>query len=399
MDKQLFVGALVLVVFLVIVVVAVIALAGREIRLPAWHRPRWFRSPWPRSRRWQPTDVERVGLPPDPDGLTGKADARVPTTPPRPRAPQRIEEPAGYRPGRTAVQAPPAPAAPAVRAFVIDAERDGRVHEPRLPARVVAGGGWHDSFFHGWCGAADGPRPLPRLVVRAAALRGASHANLGTEGQDAIGAAWDDRHRALYVAVADGLGSLPQSGRVATEAINAALHLCAKRPDGVDFNGNGQRLFEAIAAGLRRTFNPADAPLDGACTLVVAEVLPRADGAYVTVHGVGDSEAWLLFDGDWQPLHHERRDRDNATRELPTHVRPNTESFQVPPGSVLLLGSDGFAGALDTSVSPLARGLAEYWRSAPSWVEFVNHVNFVDDYWSDDRAAVAVWIGEGARHG
>jgi hypothetical protein len=339
----------------------------------------------------------------------GPRPGSPPTGPPRPDLSRNGSAPVGplltagprraATTRRQAVRTAGDGVAPRVHRFVVADPAAGTMRsreiEPRLPARVVAGCGWHDSFFGGWCGIGSGARATVRLTVRAAALRGATHANNGTEGQDAIGAAWDERRQALYLAVADGLGSLRRSGPVAAQAINAALKLCTTRPDNLTFGDSGPRLYGAIADGLRRTFDNPDELLDGACTLLVAEVAPRFDGAHVTVHGVGDSEAWLLFDGVWKALHHERRAHDNATRELPTHVAPETVLYEVPPGSVLLLGSDGFAGALDTSVSPLARGLAEYWRRAPSWLDFVNHVGFVDDYWSDDRAAVAVWIGDG----
>ncbi|WFE59404.1 protein phosphatase 2C domain-containing protein [Micromonospora sp. WMMD712] len=304
-------------------------------------------------------------------------------------------DPVPWSAGGTVAPPRPVDERPAVHRLLVAPPRSGREAEPRLPARVVAGGGWHSSLFHGWCGTAEGPRPTVRLVVRAATLRGATHAGLGTEGQDAVGAAWDEGRSALYLAVADGLGSLPRSGRVAAEAVNAALHLCASRPEGITFAGNGERLFGAIADGMVRAL-PEGVRLDGACTLVVAEVLPRFDGAQVTVHGVGDSEAWALYADRWEPIHHERGGADNATRDVPTHVRPLTHTYDLPPGAVLLLGSDGFAGALDTTVSPLARQLAREWRTPPSWLDFVNHVGFVDDYWADDRSAAAVWIGEGA---
>ncbi|GAA2477949.1 protein phosphatase 2C domain-containing protein [Winogradskya humida] len=291
----------------------------------------------------------------------------------------------------------PEEAQPKVVRLVIDPPRDGQEREPRLPARVVTGSAWHGSFFHGWCGTTGGARPAVLLNVRAASLRGATHAGMGTEGQDAIGAAWDETNSALYVAVADGLGSLAASGRVAAEAITAALHLCTTRPDSLSFADGATRMFQAIGAGLVRSLKEGES---GACTLVVAEVIPRFDGAEVTVVGVGDSEAWALFDSRWTVLHHERGGSENATRDMPTHAaEPRVYSFVLSPGSVLLLGSDGFTGALDMSVSPLARALARLWRQRPGWLDFVNHVGFVDEYWSDDRSAVAVWIGEGAVDG
>ncbi|MEU4160173.1 protein phosphatase 2C domain-containing protein [Actinoplanes sp. NPDC026670] len=306
---------------------------------------------------------------------------------------RRRETDAGGQPRTAVAEQPARPAAPgpAVHRLVLD----GQEREPRLPAQVVAGSARHGSFFHGWCGTTSGPHPTARLNVRGVTLRGVGHAEQDLEGQDVIGAAWDDRRGVLYVAVADGVGSLPRSGRVAQEAITAVLHLCLTRPDDIAFDATGARLFEAVAAGLVRSLGGDDARIDGASTLIVAEIAPRFDGAYVTVHGVGDSEAWALYAGAWIPLHHERGGGDNATRELPGHVRPHTQRYDLSPGAVLVLGSDGFTGALDESVSPLSRGLARLWRRRPTWLEFLNHVSFVDDYWSDDRSAVAVWIGEG----
>jgi serine/threonine protein phosphatase PrpC len=295
---------------------------------------------------------------------------------------------------KAATEAPaglPAAPEPGVRRFVID----GREREPRLPSWVVTGSSRHGSFFHGWCGTTGGAYPTARLNVRGVTLRGVGHAERDVEGQDVIGAAWDERRGVLYIAVADGVGSLPRSGRVAHEAITAALHLCLTRPDDIAFDANGPRLYEAIASGLVRSLGDGGDRIDGASTLVVAEIEPRFDGARVTVHGVGDSEAWTLFEGRWQAIHHERGGRDNATRELPGHVRPMTHCYDLPPGAVLVLGSDGFTDALDESVSPVSRGLARLWHRRPSWLDFLNHVSFVEEYYSDDRSAVAVWIGAG----
>jgi hypothetical protein len=322
-----------------------------------------------------------------PDRHALRRAIRRPRLRPPSGAPPRRPAPRRGAPARTE----PASLDPAVRRFVVD----GHEREPRLPACVVTGSSRHGSFFHGWCGAVAGPYPTTRLNVRGVTLRGAGHADHDTEGQDVIGAAWDERRGVLYLAVADGVGSLPRSGRVATEAITAALHLCLTRPDDIAFDANGPRLFEAIAAGLVRSLGERGGGPAGASTLVIAEIVPRFDGAQVTVHGVGDSEAWALYEGAWTPIHHERGGADNATRELPGHVLPYTHSYDLSPGAVLVLGSDGFAGALDESVSPLALGLARLWRRRPGWLDFVNHVSFVDDYFSDDRSAVAVWIGEG----
>jgi hypothetical protein len=61
---------------------------------------------------------------------------------------------------------------------------------------------------------------------------------------------------------------------------------------------------------------------------------------------------------------------------------------------VLTLATDGFALALDTGESALARELAERWRSAPDPKEFMNLVDFKDQYFLDDRGVVAIWVGD-----
>lgn len=260
--------------------------------------------------------------------------------------------------------------------------------EPRLPERVVVDCRLYGSVFGGWS-APPSHRSLTR--VRGVTCRGGMHAAMGEEGQDAVGAAWDPATGTVFVAVADGLGSLPNSGAVAYEAVAAALHLCRTRRDGPPFANVGTRLFEAVAAGMRRSFGP-DAGDDGGTTLVVAEVVPDAQGASVTVHGVGDSEAWLLERGRWRPLHHERDtdSDDNVTRDLPTDPRPRTQHARVGHGSLLLLATDGFATRIEEGDG--AQRLADQLRRAQQPWDLGHLVAGAGDAYSDDRGVVAVWV-------
>jgi serine/threonine protein phosphatase PrpC len=265
---------------------------------------------------------------------------------------------------------------------------------PRLPERVVVDCRWYGSIFDGWCAPPSNKR---WMRVRGAAWRGGMHAAMGHEGQDAVGAAWNPATGTLFLAVADGLGSLPHSGAVAYEAVNAALHLCTTRADGRQFRDVGTRLFEAVTAGLRRSFGPQVAD-EGGTTLVVAEVTPDDRGASITVHGVGDSEAWVLEHDRWQSLHHERHERDgdferddNVTRDLPSDPRPRTGHGRLGRGGLLVLATDGFAERIGEGTAGSAR-LVEQLRWPLPALDLARTVVGVDDEYSDDRGVVAVWV-------
>jgi hypothetical protein len=252
--------------------------------------------------------------------------------------------------------------------------------EPRLTRPVVAHAAWCHMLFQGSC--AD-----DRLVIRAAAVRGPAHAFEESPGQDALGLAWNDDRHALIAVVADGLGSLGGSGEVARHAARCGVWHGSRirtADELVDVPGK-------VTQDLERAM--ADKKFDGATTIVMSEIRLTSDGAEVSVVGVGDSEAWYLHGEEWTVIHHERRDDgENVTRHLPSGEEPRCRRVQVPHGSVVLLASDGFAGALATGGSPLSSELAKRWRRPPNLPEFLAQVDFADRFFTDDRAAVAVWI-------
>ncbi|WP_212988115.1 protein phosphatase 2C domain-containing protein [Actinoplanes auranticolor] len=214
-----------------------------------------------------------------------------------------------------------------------------------------------------------------------------AHAFDGTPGQDACGITWNQQRQSLIAAVADGLGSKPDSGDVAHQAVAGVLREGQRLAAGKDFAA----VLEPAAGQVRRFVEKNQ--VSGATTLVLSEIRPTAEGAEVTVSGVGDSEAWFLHDGAWTVLHHERRsDGENVTRHLPSQAQGRARRIRVPHGSVVVLASDGFAGALGMDGSPLGRELAARWRQPPPPVEFLAQVNFEDEFFTDDRTAVAVWI-------
>lgn len=251
------------------------------------------------------------------------------------------------------------------------------VKEPRLAHPVVLAGTWLHSVYHG---------NRDRIAVRAATIRGSAHVHEGKPGQDAAAVAWCDRRGSLFAVVADGLGSRPDSGEVAIELVTDLTYRAAElRGDSAD------ELVDAVIETVRRTVNGKG--LDGSTTVVVAEVKPGGSGAQVTVWGIGDSEAWLLRDGRWHPVHQERRDDgENVTRHVPGYVDTRTCTVPARKGDVLVLGSDGFTGALAGRRTPLGDELAARWVEPPDPVTFLSHVDFVHHYFYDDRSVVAVWI-------
>ncbi len=257
---------------------------------------------------------------------------------------------------------------------------------PRLPRQLVLDCRWQVSHTGGWCGTPD---RRSRMRIGAVAARGGMHAAMDQEGQDAVGTAWDPATGRVLTVVADGLGSLPDSGVVAVNAVQAALYLWTKRTGEEPLHELGDLLFRRVAQGLEASFG-AEVAQRGGTTLVAAELVPDEWGATVTVQGVGDSEAWLLSGDDWAPVHHERPaeldGNDNATRDLPGDPRPRTWTGRVPRGGLLLLATDGFTGRMERGrfIERLRRPLAS--------ADLAQVVTDPEDTYSDDSGVVAVWV-------
>lgn len=237
------------------------------------------------------------------------------------------------------------PAHPLVHPLVVGGGHFAWTESPMPPSALV-----HcltqNGYFHGFCGHVGGTR----LTVRGAALRGLEHAQSRTEGRDAAGALWNGRHRLLCLAAADGRGSGPADASRRT--VVQVLEMAAAG--------------EIDSGFLHRH--------KGSITVTAAVVRPQPKGASVQVLGA-EGEAWLLTPGGWHVLRAER-----------------TGGYPVPAGSVVVLGSDGFIGALAHNTR-LTDELALRWRTPPTPLEFLAQLDFFDGYRTGDRAAAAVWIG------
>jgi hypothetical protein len=223
-------------------------------------------------------------------------------------------------------------------------------------------------------------------TVRAATLRGLDHAQQGQPSQDAFGVAWSPARGSLLLAIADGLGSLPRSGTLARHAVRIGLDALRGGPT------RGQRnVSEAIRHTATDTARYAvERGIDGATTLLLAELYPHPNGVEVHAASVGDGELWVATRTQWRPKLHDAK-ADRSTRVLTANAQPLLWAGLLRPGMVLLAATDGFAGALGDGDTPLATRLLSRWAGPPSQVEFLNHVSFFDGYSVDDRTVVTVW--------
>ncbi|MEU4157855.1 protein phosphatase 2C domain-containing protein [Actinoplanes sp. NPDC026670] len=246
-----------------------------------------------------------------------------------------------------------------------------------LPRRVVTGAADSSTYFGG------------RVVgqpfeVRGASLPGLTHLLAGEPGQDRVAAGWSSYRSSLLIAVADGVGSQPDSGPVASFALRRLLDLGQNpRCRQVTLGRLVENVRQDTIDDLRR------AGYDGSTTLVVAELRPVPGGAEADIVAVGDSEAWLLGNNSWEALYH---DRGSGTRALPYSPARHEVRLLITPGTVLMLATDGVAEALGSGSSALARELAARLARPPRPVEFANLLEFRHEMFNDDRSAVAVWL-------
>jgi hypothetical protein len=257
--------------------------------------------------------------------------------------------------------------------------RDLVIH---LPETVVAGARYDSRFF-------GGLTPGGHFVVRGASLPGLSHVERADPGQDSIGVCWLPRRQTLLAAVADGVGSKADSGRCSEVAIGYALEYARKS------SSRSPELLKEIVGRTAEFLQKESGRKgwNGATTLALAEIRRIRGGAAVRVAAVGDSEVWTLAGGRWNAVYHERA--VEGTHALPqSRIPAVVDEMRIASGDVLTLATDGFALALDTGGSVLAQQLAVRWRSAPDPKEFMNLVDFKDQYFLDDRGVVAIWVGD-----
>ena len=144
------------------------------------------------------------------------------------------------------------------------------------------------------------------------------------------------------VAVCDGLGGHP-AGDLASRT--AVASLAESAPDAV---GSAEALVEAVLAAHDAVLAAADGHRDryDMATTVVAAALRTG---HATVVHVGDSRAYLLLAGDLRPV---TRDHGvggylSQALGLDSGIEPELTEVDCPPGSRLLLCTDGLTNMVD----------------------------------------------------
>jgi serine/threonine protein phosphatase PrpC len=267
--------------------------------------------------------------------------------------------------------------------------------EPRPPAP-----GYYcpDTFADGWS--------TRHFTVRAASVRGYAHRYRGTPRQDAVTVVCDPASGAIVVAVADGVSSAPHSHLGATAACQAAADMTLRQLSAGSAAVDWAAVLRAaatrvIACGrdLLRTPRPGPEAVAEllATTLTAGCITPTGHGPVGSLVQVGDSGAWLLQHGRYGPVLKQKHDPHaavisssvTALPSIPARVTPVT--FQVPPGAVLLLGTDGFGDPLGDGTGQVGRLFAEHLHSPPPAVAMAHLLDFSRETFDDDRTLLAVW--------
>ncbi|WFE93198.1 protein phosphatase 2C domain-containing protein [Micromonospora sp. WMMD987] len=263
---------------------------------------------------------------------------------------------------------------------------------PEVPARAPQTQPYRpDTVIDGW--AADG------FAVRAASVRGPGHRASGVPRQDDFAVA--TVAGSVIAVVADGVSNAPLSHLGATMVCRTVVDYLLRADAPVDWHDllrcAGWALVEYAGRQWGET-DPQRAETLLASTVVVALVRPDGPGrAVAQLVRVGDSAAWRLRDGGWEPLFTTLSDpRDEllpdgvaALPRVPTDVDP--VEVVIAAGDVLVLATDGFAEPLGHGTGDLGRLFGDGLATPPTMTRLAWMLDFTGGSWDDDRTVLAVW--------
>lgn len=232
------------------------------------------------------------------------------------------------------------------------------------------------------------------LDAFACAVRGAKHRFEGTARQDAAIACAAGQW--ALVAVADGVGSVPDSHLAAETAVRAFVAELSRRCEHDEPNPvkQGLGLFKDISLRLQKLGGPRTT-----LTAAVMKAVPNEEGNYwYWVGRIGDSPAYAITDSELTLLFKRERGDEytTATDAMPTNGI--VESFdsttgELRPGQALMLASDGIG---DLMIADEIRDyFAREWRGRPEAVDFMRQVQVRRKSFDDDRSAAVLWAAPG----
>jgi Protein phosphatase 2C len=246
-----------------------------------------------------------------------------------------------------------------------------------------------DTVADGWSSA--------DFTVRLASVRGYDHRHRGVPRQDDAVAVHHPGTGAVAFAVADGVSAAPLAHLGASAACRAALGCVLAELDAgstVDWakvieHAAWQVVQQAVTVLRLDAPDPERAEKEMATTLVTGLVEPSS---FALVQ-VGDTSAWRLRDGAFEPLW-PRADEAVAVTAVTALPRVPDISLcrgQLAPGEVLLVGTDGFGDPLGDGGGPVGAHFGTRLATPRPPLEFAHDLDFSRETFDDDRTLLAIW--------
>jgi hypothetical protein len=231
------------------------------------------------------------------------------------------------------------------------------------------------------------------FTLRLASVRGYEHRHRGLPRQDDVAAAHHPATGAVAFAVADGVSAAPLAHLGATAACRAALARVLADLDAastVDWakvaeHAAWQVVQQAVAVLDLPGPDPERAEKEMATTLVTG--LVRPDGTFELVQ-IGDTCGWLLHEATFRRLWPVA---ESAVTALPRVPEISVRADGLPPGAVLLIGTDGFGDPLGDGAGEVGAHFAARLAAPRPPLEFARDLDFSRETFDDDRTLLAIW--------
>ncbi|WP_030380144.1 MULTISPECIES: protein phosphatase 2C domain-containing protein [unclassified Streptomyces] len=245
------------------------------------------------------------------------------------------------------------------------------------------------------------------LDLRLASVRGHQHRYDGRPREDDAAAGWDPATGAVVFAVADGVSDARQPHIGSQLACRSAVdELLAQVRAGAGRATDWRKLLSTVHWQLleqaRRLLRAPDTGVEAtadllATTLVAGVATPGPGGVRVELVWVGDSGVWAIKHGELYPLAGGKRTGadgllSSAVRPLPylpAEIRPF--AFELDPGTVLLIGTDGFGDPVGDGRGAVARLFADALVGPVPPLGFAHLLDFSRETFDDDRTLLALW--------
>lgn len=254
------------------------------------------------------------------------------------------------------------------------------------------------------------------VSVGAVSVRGASHHQAGTPRQDAYAIAENDDWVVIVIAdgVSQGRLSHAAAARAASTTASDVIDRLAEHggPGAVDWVAVAERsrtevrnlgllrARQTTANGARAT--PTDreiaALLATTCDVVVTPTRRSAGALIVTrVRIAGDGSFYVLDpERGWTTVGPAKSSGgsvvDNAVNPLPVETaHPVVDEWDLAPGQVAVLCTDGFGDVIGDGGRPVGRYLATAWAAPIDTTGLLQSASFININADDDRTAALIW--------